>query len=99
MPLARQLRPLVRVALPVAIAAALVTLAVINIAVIKTSPDAAAAAAAPASKFGLYYSLALVGILSLVVGASVRLRRPNDSATLHFFWLAVAIAGVLAYMP
>jgi PAS domain S-box-containing protein len=93
MPLARQLRPLVRVALPVATAAALVALAIINIAVVKTSP----ADAAQAGRFGLYYPLAFVGILSLVVGASVRLRRPNDSATLHFFWLSVAFAGVLAF--
>jgi len=47
----------------------------------------------------LYYSLALVGILSIVVGASVRLRRPNDPATLHFFWLTVAFFGVLAFTP
>ena len=48
---------------------------------------------------GLYYSLALVGILSIVVGASVRLRRPADPATLHFFWLTVAFFGVLAFTP
>ena len=47
----------------------------------------------------LYYSLALVGILSIAVGASVRLRRPNDPATLHFFWLTVAFFGVLAFTP
>ena len=54
---------------------------------------------APLPPTGLYYSLALVGILALVVGASVRLRRPNDSATLHFFWLAVAFFGGLAFHP
>jgi two-component system NtrC family sensor kinase len=48
---------------------------------------------------GLYYALALVGILSIVVGGSVRLRRPNDPATLHFFWLTVAFFGVLAFTP
>ena len=48
---------------------------------------------------GLYYSLALVGILAIVVGASVRLRRPHDPATLHFFWLTVAFFGVLAFTP
>ena len=48
---------------------------------------------------GLYYSLALVGILAIVVGASVRLRRPHDPATLHFFWLAVAFFGVLSFTP
>jgi PAS domain S-box-containing protein len=29
----------------------------------------------------------------------VRLRRPNDPATLHFFWLTVAFFGVLAFSP
>ena len=53
----------------------------------------------PLVRSGLYYSLALVGILALVVGASVRLRRPNDPATLHFFWLTVAFFGVLAFTP
>jgi hypothetical protein len=47
----------------------------------------------------LYYALALVGILSIAIGASVRLRRPNDPATLHFFWLTVAFFGVLAFTP
>src|SRR5262245_1543113 len=93
MPLARQLRPFVRVALPVATAAALVALSIINIAVVKTSP----VDVAQSGRLGLYYPLAFVGILSFVVGASVRLRRPNDSATLHFFWLSVAFAGVLAF--
>jgi len=53
----------------------------------------------PALRHGLYYSLALVGVLSIVVGSSVRLRRPNDPATLHFFWLTVAFFGVLAFTP
>ena len=53
----------------------------------------------PLVRSGLYYSLAMVGILALVVGASVRLRRPNDPATLHFFWLTVAFFGVLAFTP
>jgi hypothetical protein len=48
---------------------------------------------------GLYYSLALVGVFTLVVGASVRLRRPSDPATLHFFWLTVSFFGVLAFTP
>jgi PAS domain S-box-containing protein len=51
----------------------------------------------PTVQFGLYYALAVVGILSIVVGASVRLRRPNDPATLHFFWLTVAFFGGLAF--
>jgi len=51
----------------------------------------------PLTQFGLYYSLAAVGLLALVIGASVRLRRPADQATLHFFWLAVAFFGALAF--
>src|SRR6266571_2668826 len=38
----------------------------------------------------LYFVLAGVGLFTLVVGALVRLRRPNDQATLHFFWLCIA---------
>jgi PAS domain S-box-containing protein len=53
----------------------------------------------PIAARGLYYSLALVGILAIVVGASVRLRRPHDPATLHFFWLTVAFFGVLSFTP
>ena len=49
------------------------------------------------TKLGLYYPLALVGIFSLVIGAAVRLRRPADPATLHFFWLCVAFFGVFAF--
>ena len=172
----RLLRPLVRVGLPVAVAVVLVSLAAINIALVKTwrperedgvlwrqaggtvvaaavAPDGAAATAgihpndalvavdgvpiahpaevqriahtapegrvlaytvrrgtatigfridlqaAPGVVPGLYYSLALVGILAIVIGASVRLRRPHDPATLHFFWLAVAFFGVLSFTP
>ena len=46
---------------------------------------------------GLYYLLASVGIFSLLVGAAVRVRRPDHQATLHFFWLAVAFFGTLAF--
>ncbi|HEX5069972.1 MAG TPA: ATP-binding protein [Vicinamibacterales bacterium] len=53
----------------------------------------------PLVRAGLYYSVAMVGILAIVVGASVRLRRPNDRATLHFFWLTVAFFGVMAFTP
>ena len=53
--------------------------------------------ALPVVRQGLYYSLALVGILTIIVGASVRLRRPHDQATLHFFWLTVAFFGALAF--
>jgi PAS domain S-box-containing protein len=175
---ARQLRPLVQVALPVAVAVVLVCLAVLNMALVKTwagepedgvlwqssapgAPVVAAAVAAgsaahragihendqlwtlneadvrspkevedalhraavgqrfkyvvsrnsvqhpitidlepmPVVRHGLYYSLALVGVLTIIVGSSVRLRRPNDPATLHFFWLTVAFFGVLAFTP
>ncbi len=51
----------------------------------------------PLTQFGLYYSLAAVGILSLIIGAAVRLRRPRDQATLHFFWLSVAFCGAFAF--
>jgi PAS domain S-box-containing protein len=53
----------------------------------------------PLPRSGLYYSIALVGILAIAVGASVRLRRPNDPATLHFFWLTVSFFGVLSFTP
>jgi PAS domain S-box-containing protein len=45
----------------------------------------------------LYYLLAGVAMFTLFVGTSVRLRRPSDQATLHFFWLTVAFYGVLAF--
>jgi two-component system, NtrC family, sensor kinase len=51
----------------------------------------------PATPRGLYYLLAAVGIFSLLVGAAVRMRRPDHQATLHFFWLAVAFFGTLAF--
>ena len=43
-----------------------------------------------------YYVLAGVGIFTLLVGAGVRVRRPENQATLHFFWLTVAFFGVMA---
>ncbi|MEO7273378.1 MAG: histidine kinase N-terminal 7TM domain-containing protein, partial [Vicinamibacterales bacterium] len=51
----------------------------------------------PAGARGLYYALAVVGIFSLLVGAAVRLRRPDHQATLHFFWLCIAFFGMLAF--
>lgn len=45
----------------------------------------------------LYYVLAAVGVLSLLVGAAVRTRRPHDPATLHFYWLSVAFFGVFTF--
>jgi two-component system, NtrC family, sensor kinase len=51
----------------------------------------------PSSPRGMYFALAAVGIFSLLVGASVRLRRPDHQATLHFFWLTVAFFGAMAF--
>src|SRR5262245_8212384 len=51
----------------------------------------------PSGARGLYYVLAPVGIFSLLVGAGVRFRRPDNQATLHFFWLTVAFFGMLAF--
>jgi PAS domain S-box-containing protein len=45
----------------------------------------------------MYYALAAVGLFTLFVGASVRLRRPHDQATLHFFWLCVAFFGAFTF--
>jgi two-component system NtrC family sensor kinase len=45
----------------------------------------------------LYFVLAAVGFFTLLVGASVRLRRPHDQATLHFFWLCVAFFGTFTF--
>jgi PAS domain S-box-containing protein len=45
----------------------------------------------------LYYLLAGVGIFTLVVGTVVRLRRPGNPATLHFFGLSVAFFAVFAF--
>jgi two-component system NtrC family sensor kinase len=56
-----------------------------------------AVAPIPSGPGPLYYALAAVGIFSLLVGASVRLRRPDHQATLHFFWLCIAFFGVLAF--
>ena len=44
-----------------------------------------------------YYLLAAVGIFTLLIGGAVRLRRPRDPATLHFFWLSVAFFGVFTF--
>ena len=44
-----------------------------------------------------YSVLASVGIFALLVGAGVRLRRPDNQASLHFFWLTVAFFGVMAF--
>jgi len=45
----------------------------------------------------MYYVLAAVGLFTLLVGAAVRLKRPRDQATLHFFWLCVAFFGTFTF--
>ena len=51
----------------------------------------------PSGPRALYFLLAAVGIFTLLVGGAVRLRRPRDPATLHFFWLSVAFFGVFTF--
>jgi PAS domain S-box-containing protein len=51
----------------------------------------------PSGAGALYYVLAAVGIFTLLVGVAVRIRRPLDQATLHFFWLAVAFFGTFTF--
>jgi two-component system NtrC family sensor kinase len=51
----------------------------------------------PTGSHWLYLALAGVGLFSLMVGTAVRLRRPDDQATLHFFWLSVAFFGALTF--
>ncbi len=51
----------------------------------------------PVGNLPLYFILASVGIFSLLIGTSVRLRRPRDPATLHFFLLSVAFFGVFTF--
>ena len=50
-------------------------------------------ASVPRGNTSLYYVLAPVGLFTLLVGAAVRLRRPNHPTTLHFLWLAGAFFG------
>src|SRR6185436_5745255 len=45
----------------------------------------------------LYFVLASVGLFALLVGAAVRVRRPRDQATLHFFWLCIAFFGAFTF--
>ena len=51
----------------------------------------------PGGTFPTYLALAGVGLVGLLVGAAVRVRRPGHQATLHFFWLTVAFFGVFAF--
>jgi PAS domain S-box-containing protein len=54
-------------------------------------------APAPGGNPTLYFILAAVGVFTLLVGAAVRLPRPYDQATLHFFWLCLAFFGTLTF--
>ncbi len=51
----------------------------------------------PQGRRGLYFVLSAVAIFTLLVGLGVRLKRPNELATLHFFWLCAAFFGVFAF--
>ena len=51
----------------------------------------------PGGGKALYLIGAAIGVFTLLVGASVRLRRPSDPATLHFFWLCLAFFGTLTF--
>ena len=51
----------------------------------------------PSGARPFYFLLAGVGIFTLLVGGAVRLRRPHDPATLHFFWLSVAFFGLFTF--
>ena len=52
---------------------------------------------APPAQTRMYFVLVAIGVFTLLVGASVRLRRPGTQATLHFFWLSVAFFGMFAF--
>ena len=43
------------------------------------------------------FVLASVGLFALLVGVTVRVLRPRDPATLHFFWLCVAFFGAFTF--
>ena len=51
----------------------------------------------PGGQPAVYLVLVAVGIFALLIGALVRVRRPDNQATLHFFWLTVAFFGVFAF--
>ena len=50
----------------------------------------------PSGSLAHYYMLAAVGIFGLLIGAGVRLQRPDNQATLHFFWLTVSFFAVMS---
>lgn len=54
-------------------------------------------AALPNGARPFYFLLASIGIFTLLVGGAVRLQRPRDPATLHFFWLSVAFFGLFTF--
>ena len=51
----------------------------------------------PAGATMVYFVLVPIGVFTLLVGASVRWLRPENKATLHFFWLSVAFFGMFAF--
>jgi len=51
----------------------------------------------PTSTLSVYFVLVGVGVFALLIGGSVRVRRPGQPATLHFFWLSVAFFGMFAF--
>ena len=51
----------------------------------------------PTGSTAVYFVLVVIGVFTLLVGASVRLRRPGNKATLHFFWLSVAFFGMVTF--
>ena len=51
----------------------------------------------PGGSPSVYIIGALIGVFTLLVGTSVLLRRPDDPATLHFFWLCLAFFGTLTF--
>ena len=51
----------------------------------------------PTGSTTFYFVLVAIGVFTLLVGAAVRLRRPGNKATLHFFWLCVAFFGMFAF--
>ncbi|MDQ3487435.1 MAG: PDZ domain-containing protein, partial [Acidobacteriota bacterium] len=60
------------------------------------SPVTVTLAPVPSGSLPHYFMLASVGIFALLIGAGVRLQRPDNQATLHFFWLTVAFFAVMS---
>lgn len=51
----------------------------------------------PGGKPGIYPLLATIGILTLLIGAAVRLHGRGHQAVVHFFWLTVALFSVFTF--